>query len=76
LEDELTAMIVSRESLCNDDIKIQYYTGLPSYEKLEGVFKFVTEGLPDSFASSSCNIFDQFLMVLMCLRLNAGIQDF
>jgi len=30
--------------------------------------------LHDSFVTSSCNIFDQFLMVLMCLQLNAGIQ--
>ena len=37
--------------------------------------EFVTAGLLDSFATSFCTIFDQFLMVLMCLRLNAGIQD-
>ena len=42
---------------------------------LEIVFEFVTDGLPDSFAASSCNVFDQFLIVLMRLRLNAGIQD-
>ena len=42
---------------------------------LEIVFEFVTDGLPDSFAASSCNVFDQFLMVLMRLWLNAGIQD-
>ena len=61
--------MVSRESLRNDDIKVQYYTGLPSYEILEIVFEFVTVGLPDSFATSSCSVFDQFLMVLMRLRL-------
>ena len=59
----------------NDDIKVQYYTGLPSYEILEIVFEFVTVGLPDSFATSSCSVFYQFLMVLMRLWLNAGIQD-
>jgi len=54
------AKIVSRESLRHDDIKVQYYTGLPSYEILEIVLEFVTDGLPDSFAASSCNVFDQF----------------
>ena len=75
VNEKLTAKVVSRESLRNDDIKVQYYTGLPSYEILEIVFEFVTVGVPDSFATSSCSVFDQFLMVLMRLRLNAGIQD-
>ena len=39
------------------------------------VFDFVTVGLPDSFGSSSCSVFEQFLMVLIRLRLNAGVQD-
>jgi len=75
VNEKLTAKIVSRESLRHDDIKVQYYTGLPSYEILEIVFVFVIDGLPDSFAASSCNVFDQFLMALMRLWLNAGIQD-
>jgi len=55
---------------------LQYYTGLPSYEILEAVFKFQTAGLPDSFAMSSSNIFYQFLMVVLTrLRLNTGIKD-
>jgi len=76
VNEKLTAKVVSRESLRHDDIKVQHYTGLPSYEILEIVFEFVTDGSPDSFAASSCNIFDQFLMVLMRLRLNAGILRF
>ena len=68
--------MVSRESLHNDDIKVQYHTGLPSYEVLEiACTRVVTAGLPDSFATSSCSVVDQFLMVLMRLQLNAGIQD-
>ena len=34
----------------------------------------VTSGLPDSFAASSCSVFDQFLLVMMRLRLNV-VQD-
>ena len=66
---------LSRESLCDDDTRVQFYTGLPSYEVLVIVFDFVTVGLPESFGSSSCSVFEQFLMVLMRLRLNAGLQD-
>ena len=34
----------------------------------------VISGLPDSFAASSCSVFDQFLLVMMRLRLNV-VQD-
>ena len=48
VNEKLTTKVVSRESLCHDNIiKVQYYTGLPSYEILEIVFEFVTDGLPD-----------------------------
>ena len=32
VNEKLTAKVVSRESLHNDDVKVQCYTGLPSYE--------------------------------------------
>lgn len=72
---KLSAKVLSRESLCDSDAKVQYFTGLQSYEILELVFELVTSGLPDSFASSSCSVFDQFLLVMMRLRLNLGVQD-
>ena len=71
----LSAKVFGRESLRGSDAKVHYFTGLQSYEILEIVFEFVTSRLPDSFASSSCNIFDQFLLVMMRLRLNVGVQD-
>ena len=37
VNEKLTAKVVSRKSLRNDDIKAQYYTSLPSYEILEAV---------------------------------------
>ena len=58
-----------------DDVKTKYYTGLPSYELLQVVFSFVTIGLPNSFQNGPCSVFQQFLMVLMKLRLNLGCQD-
>ena len=67
--------MLSRESLRGNDAKVQYFTGLQSYAILELVFKFVTTGLPDSFAASSCSVFDQFLLVMVRLRLNLGVRD-
>ena len=72
---KLSPKVLSRESLHISDPKVQYFTGLQSYEILELVFEFVTSGLPDSFAASSCSVFDQFLLVMMHLRLNVGVQD-
>ena len=72
---KLSAKVLSREGLCNSDAKVQYFTGLQSYEILELVFELVTSGLPDSFASSSFSVFDQFLLVMMRLHLNLGVQD-
>ena len=72
---KLSAKVLSRESLCDSDAKVQYFTGLQLYEILKLVFELVTSGLPDSFAYSSCSVFDQFLLVMMCLRLNLGVQD-
>ena len=72
---KLSPKVLSRESLRGNDAKVQYFTGLQSYEILELVFKFVTTGLPDSFAASSCSVFDQFLLVMVRLRLNLGVRD-
>jgi len=72
---KLTPNVLSRESLHGSDDKVQYFTGLQSYEILELVFELVTSGLPESFAASSCSVFDQFLLVMMCLHLNVGVQD-
>jgi len=58
-----------------DDVKAKYYTGLPSNELLKTVFSFVTIGLPECFKNGPCSVFQQFVMVLMKLRLNLGCQD-
>ena len=59
----------------DDDGKVKYYTGLPSYKLLQIVYQFVISGLPQSFHSGPCSAFQQFLMVLMKIRLNLGNQD-
>ena len=54
---------------------VKYYTGLPSYELLKTIFEFVTVGLPSWFFTSSCSVFEQFVIVLIKLWLNLGDQD-
>ena len=73
--DKLRKRVVGESSLTDDDKAVKYYTGLPSYLMLQCIFDFVIVGLPNGFFASSCSPFEQFLMVLMKLRLNLGDQD-
>ena len=66
---------VCEANLVEDDSKVLYYTGLPSYVLLKVVFDFVTVGMPSTFSDGQCSKFQQFLIVLMRLRLNLGVQD-
>ena len=71
---KLRLKVISDDFLV-DDVKTKYYTGLPSNELLKAVFSFVTIGLPECFKNGPCSVFQQFVMVLMKLRLNLGCQD-
>ena len=57
-----------RENFLESPKKVCYYTGLPSIEILDAVFEFVTPYVPNR--RSATPPFQQFLMVLMKLRLN------
>jgi len=54
--------------------KVKYYTGLPNYKTLITVYKFVSAGIVPG-NRSSLSLFQQFIMVLIKLRLNLGDQD-
>ena len=64
----LSKRVLTKQALIEDNKKVKYYTGLPSFSVLDAIYALVTKGLPDSN-------FDQFLMTLMKLRLNCGDQD-
>ena len=72
--DSMSSRIVSRQVLENDEKQVKFYTGLPSFAALKAVFDLAIKGLPTSFYTG-CDIFDQFLMTLMKLRLNVSDQD-
>ena len=66
------AMITS-ESLKHNDVKVKYYTGLPSYGVLKVVFDFVSPCVTN-YSRTSLPLIDQFIMVLVRLRLNMDIE--
>ena len=71
---KLNALNSSQASLSNDDSKVKYYTGLPSFAVLLAVFNLVKSGVE---VTSRCVLspFQQMILVLMKLRLNFGDQD-
>ena len=57
----------------NSDDKVLFYTGLPSYQILNFVFELVSP--PVSRRSQSLSPFQEFVMVLIKLRLDVPFQD-
>lgn len=55
------------------DDKVRFYTGLPSMEVLMVVFEHVSSHVTRQ--TQSLNRFQEFIIVLMKLRLNAPLQD-
>lgn len=57
----------------NDDERVRFYTGLPSFDILMTVFNFIS---PYVARRSAClTKFQEFIMVLMKLRLNMPFKD-
>ena len=74
LSAKIDARVINQMALQNDDKKVKFYTGLPSFSVLKATFDLVTKGLPEN-QFLGCNYFDQFLLTLMKVRLNVGDQD-
>ena len=55
------------------DAKVRFYTGLPSYEVLMVVFEHVSPHI--SRNTQTLDQFQEFVLVLMKLRLNVPLQD-
>ena len=65
---------LSEQSLERDDSKVKFYTGLPSFVTLKILFDFVNPYAREHHRSALTN-FQQFLLILMKLRLNLLDQD-
>jgi len=75
IDDYKSRADITEAVLQNDDKRVKYYTGLPSYEVLKVLFDFVSKELPECFSEGKKSPFEQFYIVLMKLRLNLGDQD-
>lgn len=73
LKDDIAKQQLDECSLKNDQIKVKFYTGLPYFALLKIIFDFVAPFVPST--RSKFPKFQQFLMVLMKLRLNVADQD-
>ena len=62
-----------KEYFRNSDHKVLFYTGLPSYEILNFVFELVSPFA--SRRSQTLSPFQEFVMVLIKLRLDVSFQD-
>jgi len=56
----------------NDDSRVKYYTGLHTFSLLMVVFNFVEDHVSPG---KSLTKFQEFMIVMVKLRLNAGLQD-
>lgn len=74
LRNKLAAFEVGEAMFKDDDKKVNFYTGLPTFSTLMLVFGLVSDHMSVT-AHSSLNKFQQFVMVLMKLRLNMPVQD-
>ena len=65
---------LTKESLQNDDAKVKFYTGLQSFATLMAIFRYVSAPVMPG-PRTTLTTFQQFLMVLIKLRLNLVDQD-
>ena len=73
--EEKSQLSIKEDVLKNDDKKVKYYTGLPSYALIKVVFNFICEDMPNAIANCKLTPFEQFIMTLMKLRHNFGDTD-
>lgn len=65
----LKQYLITPEALEGNDSKVQYFTGLPSFKILKCVFDFVSVSFK-TYSRTVLPLFNQFVMVLVRLRLN------
>ena len=65
---------LSIESFEKDNAKVLFYTGLQSFGTMMGIFEHVRKRVPQHHRHT-LSLFQQFLIVLMKLRLNCRDQD-
>ncbi|XP_073672338.1 uncharacterized protein [Paramisgurnus dabryanus] len=72
LKHELDGFKITEEFFKDDDVKVKYYTGLPSYAIFQVLFSKVMPFLPQDKRKLTC--FQMLLLTFMRLRLDLPIQ--
>ena len=72
-QEEMKQSKMSEEAFKNDDEKVKYYTGLPTFAVLMTLFQFTQPFIPNSRTAMSK--FQQCILVLARLRLNLAVSD-
>ena len=70
----IESFLMSIESFESDKKRLKFYTGLDSIHAVKAIFNLIAPAIEDHHLSSLSK-FNQFLMVLMKLRLNLTDQD-
>ena len=63
----------TEEYFADHDDRVRFYTGLPGFDVLKATFSFISPFV--TRRSKSLSLFQEFIMVLMKLRLNVPLQD-
>ncbi|XP_028515656.1 uncharacterized protein LOC114575292 [Exaiptasia diaphana] len=74
LEKKVLERTLSQKSFQNNDAKARFYTGLPNFAILLSVFNLVAPYVI-STSRNALPKFNEFVLVLMRLRLNLQLQD-
>ena len=72
LKCQLQSFEVLTEVAMQDDQRVKFYSGLPNFSTLKAVFEFVS---PEQSTLSKLSPFQQFMMVLLKLRMNLPMKD-
>ena len=73
LKKQLKEKEITREAFEGDDVKVKFYTGLPSFASLMVVFNHIAPLLPQG-ARRALSPFQMLIMTLMRLCLNLPVQ--
>lgn len=68
----LSKQVLSEATLKDDAKKVKYFTGLPSFAVLKAIYNLAAKELPKS---ADFPLFQQYLILLVKLRLNVGDLD-
>ena len=75
LEAQIAKIEPFTEATLQNDKCVQFYTGLPKFKLLKTIFDFVSPEKPSSTSAHTLAPFQEFIAVLIKLRLNPPLQD-